>query len=149
MFSWYRIWMMLTTKLDMLPDSWLKHYLNDTTQHAYCVTQALTHGSRTKWELFCWRFFNVFFVWKLLSCDLNFTEMYPKVPINNKSMLVQIMAQWPTGGKPGQQIDAKSSATTKLKKSAKRTPLLAQLEPHFLSNELWKYCDDSCYFELC
>ena len=149
MFSWYRIWMMLTTKLDMLPDSWLKHYLNDTTQHAYCVTQALTHGSRTKWELFCWRFFYVFFVWKLLSCDLNFTEMYPKVPINNKSMLVQIMAQWPTGGKPGQQIDAKSSATTKLKKSAKRTPLLAQLEPHFLSNELWKYCDDSCYFELC
>ena len=75
--------------------------------------------------------------------------MYPKVPINNKSMLIQIMAQWPTGGKPGQQIDAKSSATTKLKKSAKRTPLLAQLEPHFLSNELWKYCDDSCYFELC
>ena len=75
--------------------------------------------------------------------------MYPKVSINNKSMLVQIMAQWPTGGKPGHQIDAKSSATTKLKKSAKRTPLLAQLEPYFLSNELWKYCDDSCYFELC
>ena len=107
---------MLTTKLDMLPDSWLKHYLNDTMQHAYCVTQALTHRSRTKWELFCWRFFMHFFVWKLLSCDLNFTEMYPKVPINNKSMLVQIMAQWPTCGKPGHQIDAKSSATTKLKK---------------------------------
>ena len=116
MFSWYRIWIMLTTKLDMLPDSWLKHYLNATTQHAYCVTQALTHRSRTKWELFCWRFFYAYFVWKLLSCDLNFTEMYPKVPINNKSMLVQIMAQWPTGGKPGQQIDAKSPATTKLKK---------------------------------
>ena len=47
-----------------------------------------------------------FFVWKLLYCDLNFTEVYPKVPINDKStMLVQIMA-----------------------------PLLTLLEPHFIIN---------------
>ena len=86
-----------------------------------------------------------FFVWNFLYCDLNFTEVYAKVPINNKSMLVQIMAQSPTGGKPRHQIDAKSSTTTKLKKSAKRMPLLAPLEPNFISNELWK-CDDSCYY---
>ena len=73
------------TKLDMPPDSWLKRYLN-TTQHAYWITQPLTRQSRTKWELFCWRFFKMhFFVWRLLYCDLNFTEVYPKVPINDKS----------------------------------------------------------------
>ena len=108
---------MLTTKLDMLPDSWLKHYLNDTTQHAYCVTQAFWHTEAgPNGSYFAADFLCIFFVWKLLSCDLNCTEIYPKVPINNKSMLVEIMAQWPTGGKPGHQIDAKSSATTKLKK---------------------------------
>ena len=48
MFSRYRMWRVLTTKLVMPPDSWLKRCLNDTTQHAYCVT--LTRQSRTKWE---------------------------------------------------------------------------------------------------
>ena len=80
--------------------------------HRHWHTEAGPNGSYFADDFLC----IFFFVWKLLSCDLNFTEMYPKVPINNKSMLVQIMAQQPTGGKPGHQIDAKSSATTKIKK---------------------------------
>ena len=122
MFSRHRMWWGLTTKI-CHQTLHKKRHLNDTTQHVYCVTQPLTRQSRTKRELFCWRFLMHLLVWKVLYCDFNFTEVYPKVPIpiNEKStMLVQIMA-----------------------------PLLAPLEPHIINNELWKCCYNSCYFEWC
>ena len=108
MFSRYHMWIVLTTKLQ-----YATRLLTKALLEWHCATCILRYTAidMPKPEHFI--------VWKLLYCDLNFIEVYPNVPIKDKSMLVQIMAQWPTGGKPWHQIDAKSSTTTKLKKSVK------------------------------
>ena len=53
-----------------------------------------------KWLTICRCYFQVhFFEWKLVHFHTNFTEVHFKVPVDNKSALVQEMAWYQTGDK--------------------------------------------------
>ena len=83
---------MLTTKLNMPPD-FIKALLK--LYYAICILRYTAIDSQKPDQMgviLLTNFLNPFFVWKLPCCDLNFTEIYPKLPIHNKLMLVQIVA---------------------------------------------------------
>ena len=73
-------------------------------------TMILTHLPWAKWLLFRRRHFQMhFYEWKLLYFDLNFTEVLPEGPIDNKPALVQVMAWHRTGSKPSPEPISQSS----------------------------------------
>ena len=78
-------------------------YLCGQMSHFAHITTVLwlTHWGRDKWPPFQRRHFQMDFLeWKCINFDYIFTEIVPRVPINNFPALVQTMAWRRPAGKP-------------------------------------------------